>query len=75
VRAPNLSELYAAPITVTVPGLTNPFNNNQPVTVQQNTIGNTALAGNRAQYRGWHRAVASRLGAGPQPRSITIASR
>ncbi len=43
VRAPNLSELYAAPITVTVPGLTNPFNNNQPVTVQQNTIGNTAL--------------------------------
>jgi iron complex outermembrane recepter protein len=43
VRAPNLSELYAAPITITVPGVTNPFNNNQPVTILQNTIGNTAL--------------------------------
>ncbi|WP_241127822.1 TonB-dependent receptor plug domain-containing protein [Novosphingobium terrae] len=42
VRAPNLSELYAAPITVTVPGVTNPANN-QAVTIQQNTIGNTAL--------------------------------
>jgi outer membrane receptor protein involved in Fe transport len=42
VRAPNLSELYAAPITITVPGITNPANN-QSVIIQQNTIGNTAL--------------------------------
>jgi outer membrane receptor protein involved in Fe transport len=42
VRAPNLSELYAAPITVTVPGITNPVNN-QSLSILQNTIGNTAL--------------------------------
>jgi outer membrane receptor protein involved in Fe transport len=42
VRAPNLSELYAAPITITVPGITNPTNN-QSVIIQQNTIGNSAL--------------------------------
>jgi hypothetical protein len=39
-------------------GADQPFNNNQPVTVQQNTIGNTAPAGNRAQHRGRHRAAA-----------------
>jgi outer membrane receptor protein involved in Fe transport len=42
VRAPNLSELFAAPITVTVPNITDPFNN-RAVTVLQNTIGNTKL--------------------------------
>ncbi|MDE1917972.1 MAG: TonB-dependent receptor [Sphingomonadales bacterium] len=42
VRAPNLSELYAAPITVNLPGITNPANN-QSLIIQQNTIGNSAL--------------------------------
>ena len=43
VRAPNLSELFAAPITVTVPNFTNPFNGGSTLTILQNTIGNTAL--------------------------------
>jgi outer membrane receptor protein involved in Fe transport len=43
IRAPNLSELFAAPITVTVPGITDPNHPGQTFTVQQNTIGNTAL--------------------------------
>ena len=47
VRAPNLSELYAAPVSVTVPGFTNPFNNTA-LTVLQNTIGNTALKPEKA---------------------------
>jgi outer membrane receptor protein involved in Fe transport len=42
VRAPNLSELFAAPTTTTVPNFTDPFNNTQ-VLIIQNTIGNTAL--------------------------------
>ena len=42
VRAPNLSELFAAPITVTVPNFTNPFNSTS-LTILQNTIGNSAL--------------------------------
>lgn len=42
VRAPNLSELFAAPVTVTVPNFTNPFNNSS-LTIFQNTIGNAAL--------------------------------
>jgi iron complex outermembrane receptor protein len=42
VRAPNLSELFAAPISVTVPAFTNPFNNTS-LTILQNTIGNTEL--------------------------------
>jgi outer membrane receptor protein involved in Fe transport len=42
VRAPNLSELFAAPIAVNVPNFTDPFRNTQ-VTILQNTIGNTAL--------------------------------
>lgn len=42
VRAPNLSELFAAPTTTTVPNFTNPFNSTQ-VLILQNTIGNTAL--------------------------------
>ncbi len=42
VRAPNLSELFAAPISVTVPNFTNPFNNTA-LTILQNTIGNAAL--------------------------------
>jgi outer membrane receptor protein involved in Fe transport len=48
VRAPNLSELFAAPITTTVPNFTNPDPNrpaNVPatLTILQNAIGNTAL--------------------------------
>ncbi|MEI9927537.1 MAG: TonB-dependent receptor [Sphingomonas sp.] len=48
VRAPNLSELFAAPVTVTVPNFTNPDPNRpagapQSLTVFQNTIGNPAL--------------------------------
>lgn len=48
VRAPNLSELFAAPISVTVPNFTNPDPNrpaNVPstLTILQNSIGNTAL--------------------------------
>lgn len=48
VRAPNLSELFAAPTTTTQPNFTNPDPNrpsNQPqtLTVFQNTIGNPAL--------------------------------
>jgi outer membrane receptor protein involved in Fe transport len=44
VRAPNLSELFAAPISVTVPGITNPFTNPvSSVSVTQNTIGNPNL--------------------------------
>ncbi len=42
VRAPNLSELFAAPIATNVPNFTNPFNNTS-VNILQNTIGNTAL--------------------------------
>jgi iron complex outermembrane receptor protein len=44
VRAPNLSELFAAPTVTTLPSFTNPFPN-PPVAVQifQNTIGNTNL--------------------------------
>ncbi|MEN2789888.1 TonB-dependent receptor [Sphingomonas oligophenolica] len=48
VRAPNLSELFAAPTTTTLPSFTNPDPNRpagSPATllVFQNTIGNTAL--------------------------------
>jgi iron complex outermembrane receptor protein len=48
VRAPNLSELFAAPITTTVPNFTNPDPNrpaNVPatLTILQNAIGNSAL--------------------------------
>ena len=42
VRAPNLSELFAAPTTTTVPNFTDPFNKTQ-VLIIQNTIGNTGL--------------------------------
>ncbi|WP_267393420.1 MULTISPECIES: TonB-dependent receptor [unclassified Sphingomonas] len=42
VRAPNLSELFAAPISVTVPNFTNPFNNTA-VNIIQNTTGNPNL--------------------------------
>ena len=42
VRAPNLSELFAAPTTTTVPSFTNPVNNTS-ITIFQNTIGNPAL--------------------------------
>jgi len=48
VRAPNLSELFAAPVTTTLPSFTNPDPNRpvgapQTLLVFQNTIGNTAL--------------------------------
>jgi iron complex outermembrane receptor protein len=47
VRAPNLSELFAAPVSTTTPGVTNPsVPANDPrhsLTVIQNAIGNTAL--------------------------------
>ncbi|MES2172446.1 MAG: TonB-dependent receptor [Pseudomonadota bacterium] len=42
VRAPNLSELFAAPTVTTLPNFNDPFRN-QAVQVFQNTIGNTAL--------------------------------
>ena len=42
VRAPNLSELFAAPITTTIPNFTNPFTGTA-LTILQNAIGNTAL--------------------------------
>ncbi len=42
VRAPNLSELFAAPISVNVPNFTNPFTNTA-VAISQNTIGNPNL--------------------------------
>jgi len=42
VRAPNLSELFAAPVTQTLPGTLNPFTGETVVAVQ-NAIGNTAL--------------------------------
>ncbi len=47
VRAPNLSELFAAPVSTTLPGFTNPFNNTA-LTVIQNAIGNTALQPEKA---------------------------
>ncbi|WP_294392504.1 TonB-dependent receptor [uncultured Sphingomonas sp.] len=42
VRAPNLSELFAAPTVTTVPNFNDPFNN-QAVQIFQNTVGNPAL--------------------------------
>ncbi|RST32164.1 TonB-dependent receptor [Sphingomonas ginkgonis] len=42
IRAPNLSELFAAPVTTTVPNFTDPFTNTQ-VSIIQSTIGNSAL--------------------------------
>ncbi|NIJ35185.1 outer membrane receptor protein involved in Fe transport [Sphingomonas oligoaromativorans] len=42
VRAPNLSELFAAPISVNVPNVFDPFNN-RSVNVSQNTVGNPNL--------------------------------
>lgn len=42
VRAPNLSELFAAPTTTTLPSFTNPFNNTS-LTVLQNNMGNPGL--------------------------------
>ncbi|MGF7153646.1 TonB-dependent receptor plug domain-containing protein [Novosphingobium gossypii] len=42
VRAPNLSELFAAPTVTTVPNFNDPFRN-QAVQIFQNTIGNAAL--------------------------------
>jgi outer membrane receptor protein involved in Fe transport len=47
VRAPNLSELYAAPVSVTVPGFNDPFHNTA-LTILQNTIGNAALTPEKA---------------------------
>jgi len=48
VRAPNLSELFAAPVSTTVPSFTNPFNNTS-LTIIQNVIGNTALTPEKAR--------------------------
>ncbi|SEN44610.1 TonB-dependent Receptor Plug Domain [Sphingomonas gellani] len=48
VRAPNLSELFAAPISVNVPNFTNPFTNGS-VNIFQNTIGNPDLKPERAR--------------------------
>ncbi|MBW8815424.1 MAG: TonB-dependent receptor [Caulobacterales bacterium] len=42
VRAPNLSELYAAPVTTTLPNFTNPFTNSALLVIQ-NVVGNPAL--------------------------------
>ncbi|WP_429591771.1 TonB-dependent receptor domain-containing protein [Sphingomonas zeicaulis] len=43
VRAPNLSELFAAPVTTTVPNFTDPRNGGQQVLIIQNTVGNPNL--------------------------------
>ena len=43
IRAPNLSELYAAPVTSNRPGVTDPFNN-RSITVLQTTTGNRNLS-------------------------------
>jgi iron complex outermembrane recepter protein len=48
VRAPNLSELFAAPVSTTVPSFTNPFNNSS-LTIIQNVVGNTALTPEKAR--------------------------
>jgi iron complex outermembrane recepter protein len=42
VRAPNLSELYAAPVTTTLPNFTNPFTGGA-LLVLQNVVGNPDL--------------------------------
>ena len=42
VRAPNLSELFAAPVTTTLPNFFDPFRNVNVLAIQ-NTIGNTGL--------------------------------
>jgi outer membrane receptor protein involved in Fe transport len=42
VRAPNLSELFAAPVTTTIPNFTNPFTNSALLVIQ-NVVGNPAL--------------------------------
>jgi outer membrane receptor protein involved in Fe transport len=42
VRAPNLSELFAAPVSVNVPNFTDPFTG-KSVTISQNTVGNANL--------------------------------
>ncbi|MGN7159816.1 TonB-dependent receptor plug domain-containing protein [Sphingomonas sp. SAFR-052] len=42
VRAPNLSELFAAPVTTTLPNFLDPFRNVNVLAIQ-NTIGNTSL--------------------------------
>ncbi|UAK25823.1 TonB-dependent receptor [Sphingomonas nostoxanthinifaciens] len=42
VRAPNLSELFAAPVTTTLPNFTNPFTNSA-LLVLQNVVGNPNL--------------------------------
>lgn len=42
VRAPNLSELYAAPVVTTMPNFTNPFTGGA-LTVLQNVVGNPDL--------------------------------
>ncbi|WP_025294505.1 TonB-dependent receptor plug domain-containing protein [Sphingomonas sanxanigenens] len=43
VRAPNLSELFAAPVTTTVPNFTDPRGSGQQVLIIQNTVGNPDL--------------------------------
>ncbi len=43
IRAPNLSELFAAPVTSNRTGTTDPFNPGRTLTVLQTTTGNTAL--------------------------------
>ena len=42
VRAPNLSELFAAPISVNIPNFTDPFTG-RSVNISQNTVGNPDL--------------------------------
>jgi outer membrane receptor protein involved in Fe transport len=42
VRAPNLSELFAAPVTTTLPNFTNPFTNSALLVIQ-NVVGNPNL--------------------------------
>jgi iron complex outermembrane recepter protein len=48
VRAPNLSELFAAPVATTIPGFNNPFTKSA-LTIIQNVVGNTALKPEKAE--------------------------
>lgn len=48
IRAPNLSELFAAPVTTTLPNFFDPFNNRNVLALQY-TVGNPALTPEKAR--------------------------
>jgi iron complex outermembrane receptor protein len=51
VRAPNLSELFAAPTVTTLPSFNNPFPNRRGAGVPEHGRQSRSEAGNRAQHR------------------------